>query len=358
MKRLIVPILLCCISIFYGNAKETDSVSWEKAECVMKNKEYQQACSLYQELYYNHALEDYRKINTVDVDDLRKKYSIDELELKNNIEKNRLLNFLWIAGFFFVAAIILLIFYLKHQHKRIVHSKKEKEKAKAFAEESIKNKSLLLSNMSHEIRTPLNALAGFSELLAMDELDDETRAQSNEVIRMNSDLLLKLINDVVNITCTDVKNMLFHIQPCEVISIGRSVVSTVAAIKRTQASIAFESDLKELVIDTDSDRLQQMLINLMVNATKFTKEGCITLKIELADENRVQFSVTDTGCGIPLKFQSQIFGRFEKLHEQVQGSGIGLSICQIIINRLGGKIWVDSTYTIGARFTFIHPLKQ
>lgn len=358
MRRLIVFIFLFSVFTSYGSAQKADSVSWERAEHVMKNKEYQNACSLYQELYYNHALKDYRKINTTDINDLRKIYSIDELELKNNIEKNRLMNFSWVVGFFFIFVVVALIFYLKYQNKRTLLTRKKLEEAKAFAEESIKNKSLLLSNMSHEIRTPLNALAGFSELLALDELDDEMRSQSNEVIRMNSDLLLKLIDDIVNISCTDVMNMPFQIQSCEIITIGQSVVSTVAAIKRTEAAILFESELKELVIDTDPARLQQMLINLMVNATKFTKKGSITLKIEMTDENMLQFSVTDTGCGIPLEYQSQIFGRFEKLHEQVQGSGIGLSICQAIINRLGGKIWVDSAYTSGARFVFIHPLKQ
>lgn len=357
MKKLVLLIFLISVSIS-GYAYGVDSIDWGRAQRAMQREQYQEACSLYHDIYINHAVKDYRKINSVYVDDLRKTYSIDELELSNNIQRNRLLNFIWITSIVIIFIITTSIFYLRRQNQRIVISKKELEEAKAFAEESIQNKSLLLSNMSHEIRTPLNALAGFSEVLSMEDLDDETRHQSNEIIRMNSDLLQKLINDIVNISCVDMTNMAFNIQPCDVIMIGKGIVKTIAAIKRTEAAILFESDLKELVLETDSARLQQLLINLLVNATKFTKVGSITLKIEKADNDTIQFSVTDTGCGIPLESQSHIFDRFEKLNEHVQGTGIGLSICQLIVNRLGGKIGVDSSYTAGARFVFSHPLKQ
>lgn len=350
--------LFCLVTLGEAYATDSISISWSNAHRMMQQRQYEKASTLYQDIYQNHAIPDYIKLNSTYIDDLRKNYSIDELELDNKTQRNHLLRFTWIVSIIIILVVTALIFYLRYQNKRILLSKKELEEAKAFAEESIRNKSLLLSNMSHEIRTPLNALSGFSEVLAMEGLDDETRRQSNEVIHLNSELLMKLINDIVSISCVDITSMSFNIHPCNVISVGQSVVKTVTAIKRTDAEIVFESGLTDLIIETDIARLQQMLINLLVNATKFTKTGRITLGIEKTSETMVQFSVTDTGCGIPLEYQSQIFGRFEKLHENIQGSGIGLSICQLIINHLGGEIWVDSTYTKGARFVFIHPLKQ
>lgn len=357
MRGLIIVVFFISSALSGYAAQATDSIDWNRVRHAMQHEQYQEACSLYRDIY-KQAVKEYRRINSVYVEDLRKTYSVDELELQNDIQKNQLLNFIWIASIIGICIIVAFIFYLRYKNKRILLSKKELEEAKAFAEESIRNKSLLLSNMSHEIRTPLNALAGFADVLSMEELDEETRLQSNEIIRMNSELLQKLINDIVNVSCIDITNMVFNIKPYEVILIGKSIVKTIAAIKRTDAEILFESDFKELTIETDSARLQQLLINLLVNATKFTKQGSITLRIESAIDNMIQFSVTDTGCGIPLESQSHIFDRFEKLHEQVQGSGIGLSICQLIIHKLGGNIWVDSAYTEGARFVFTHPLKQ
>ena len=98
------------------------------------------------------------------------------------------------------------------------------------------------------------------------------------------------------------------------------------------------------------------LINLLINATKFTTEGNITLTLEKESETMALFTVTDTGCGIPPEKQNQIFNRFEKLNEGAQGTGLGLSICQLIIEQIGGKIWIDPEYTGGARFRFTHPI--
>ena len=111
-------------------------------------------------------------------------------------------------------------------------------------------------------------------------------------------------------------------------------------------------------IETDDARLQQVLINLLINATKFTSQGSIILELRKQSEQELLFSVTDTGCGIPKEKQAAIFRRFEKLNENAQGSGLGLSICQLIIEHIGGKIWIDSDYTGGSRFFFTHPIRQ
>lgn len=360
MKQYLVLSLFCLISCAawtQEQKQDSDSIRWSIAGEEMQAGHYDKACSLYLDLS-NRTIVTYREINSQKVEDLRNEYSIDEVQLQRNIHQNRLLRLILIGGVILLAVCVGCFYYIRKQNKRLALSRAELNSAKSLAEESIRNKSLFLSNMSHEIKTPLNALSGFAEVLTMPGIDEGTREQCNDIIQLNSELLLKLINDVIDLSCLDVANMKFNIKPCEVVNLSRNVVKTLGAIKQTDAQMLFETDLSALELDTDAERLQQLLINLLVNATKFTKQGTITLKLEKADDNHAQFSVTDTGCGIPLEQQPRIFERFEKLNEKAQGTGLGLSICQLIIKRLGGRIWIDPAYTEGARFVFIHPLKQ
>lgn len=168
--------------------------------------------------------------------------------------------------------------------------------AKDRAEESSRLKSAFLANMSHEIRTPLNAIC-------------------------------------------------------------QQVVASVAQARRSTNQFLFECEREVVEMRTDVQRLQQVVINLLSNADKFTKEGTITLKLEPDTAGNVAvFSVTDTGCGIPLDKQKRVFERFEKLNEYVQGTGLGLSICKLTVEKWGGEIWIDPAYTNGARFMFTHPM--
>jgi signal transduction histidine kinase len=360
MKLLIILLIFVLSGLPSSLCAEeviVDSLYWQNAEQKMGEGEYEDAAHLYSKMIViGDSL--FRVYTGERVEDMRKDYPIDELELQNSIQQKRILQLSFIIILFFAVSLLGGFFYLKKVGKKLLHSKDELQKAKFLAEESICNKSLFLSNMSHEIKTPLNALAGFSEVLTTPGIDEATRTQCNDVIQLNSELLLKLINDVVDISCLDVANMKFSITTHEVVTLCRNVVKMLDNIKQTSADIRFETELASLEIETDQGRLQQMLVNLLVNATKFTKEGSITLALRLDEKGFAEFSVTDTGCGIPLERQSTIFGRFEKLNEGVQGTGLGLSICKLIIKRLGGEIWLDSGYTAGARFVFIHPLKQ
>lgn len=360
MRRPIILLLLflsgICMESF-AQLSDNDSLYWNEAAKEMESGNVQKACSLYMNL--DKRMDSiYTDINSEKIEDLRKTYSIDEVQLQSNIAQNKLLSLIVWVGIIVVILFTVYFFYMKKQNKRLIRSQEKLSQVKALAEESIRNKSLFLSNMSHEIKTPLNALSGFSEVLTMPGIDEATREQCNDIIQLNSELLLKLLNDVIDISCLDVTNMKFQIKPCEVVSLSQNVVKTLSTIKQTDANILFETEFTELELETDAERLQQMLINLIVNATKFTKQGSITLKLEKSDGDKVQFSVTDTGCGIPLENQAHIFERFEKLNEKAQGTGLGLSICLLIIKRLGGNIWIDSHYTDGARFVFVHPLKQ
>ncbi len=229
--------------------------------------------------------------------------------------------------------------------------------AKERAEESNRLKSAFLANMSHEIRTPLNAIVGFSDVLSANDTSVEDQRGYFEIIKTNSDLLLRLINDILDVSRLEADRVTFTLEKFDVVQVSRQALASVIQARQTTNQIIFESDLESLELRTDIQRLQQVLINLLSNADKFTKQGIITLKLELDKKNRVAvFSVSDTGCGIPLEKQRLVFERFEKLNEYAQGTGLGLSICKLIVGKWGGKIWVDSAYTRGARFVFTHPL--
>lgn len=342
----------------YSNNKRSTYYRWISLETIYLYKIQDRAidaCRLYQELYPTVdtlASEGYtRQINI-----LRAKYKVDQMAIANKEEHNKIITSI-LAG-----SIILLILFsfitilLRKQRQKIAQSTQRLERLRTNAETATSAKSVFLSNMSHEIRTPLNALSGFSSLLTEEGLDDETRRQCNEVILQNSELLLKLINDVIDLSSLEFGKLQFSIAAHNAVSICKNVVDTVSKVKQTQAEIRFVTELENMEIETDDSRLQQVLINLLINATKFTPQGSITLELKKESDDLLLFSVTDTGCGIPQEKQASIFQRFEKLNENAQGSGLGLSICQLIIEHIGGKIWIDPEYTTGSRFLFTHPI--
>lgn len=229
--------------------------------------------------------------------------------------------------------------------------------AKDRAEESSRLKSAFLANMSHEIRTPLNAIVGFSDVLSAGGASEEEQRGYFEIIRTNSDLLLRLINDILDVSRLEADRVILSLESCNVVQICQQVVASVAQARRSTNQFLFECEREVVEMRTDVQRLQQVVINLLSNADKFTKAGTITLKLELDTARNVAvFSVTDTGCGIPLDKQKRVFERFEKLNEYVQGTGLGLSICKLTVEKWGGEIWIDPAYTDGARFMFTHPM--
>lgn len=344
----------------YSGNKRSTYYRWTSLEKIYLCKIQgmaMEACRIYQELYPpidTLASQSYiRQINTI-----KAKYQVDKAETASNNEYNKIITSILVGTMALVTLFVLLAILLKRQREKVKLSTQKLATSRINAENAMRTKSVFLSNMSHEIRTPLNALSGFSSLLTEEGLDDETRRQCNEVIQQNSELLLKLINDVIDLSSLEFGKLQFCIALHDAVSICRNVIDTVNKVKQTQAELTFTTELEEMPIETDDSRLQQVLINLLINATKFTPQGSIVLKLEKETDDTVLFTVTDTGCGIPKDKQANIFQRFEKLNENAQGSGLGLSICQLIIEHIGGQIWIDSEYAEGSRFCFTHPISQ
>ena len=230
-------------------------------------------------------------------------------------------------------------------------------KAKDKAEEANRLKTAFLANMSHEIRTPLNAIVGFSDVLASGGSSEDEQQGYVDIIKTNSDLLLRLINDILDVSRLEADRVTFTFEECDVVPLCQRVLASVSQARKSENEFIFECDRESMDMRTDTQRLQQVIINLLSNADKFTRNGKITLGLKVDEKQReVLFSVSDTGTGIPLEKQKLVFERFEKLNEYVQGTGLGLSICKLTVEKWGGEIWVDPGYTDGARFVFTHPL--
>lgn len=330
----------------------------EKADLLVKMGNKEEAYGQYGKVF-SYIKTSFEKNYPKEIDRLCTRFQADQLAYQN--ERDRIVSMrFYLAGI--IVSVLFLIFLLVLGWKKIFrlkHSQMRQEAMKEKAVQAIQRKNMFLSNMSHEVRTPLNAIVGFSVVLTDEDesFDDESRREFSEIIKVNSFQLLKLINDILDFSDFENDNITFNIRTHDAVKLCNEVVETVMASRKLEVEMRFDTDLSVLMLDTDDARLRQVLINLLVNAAKFTEQGSIVLELKMADADTALFSVTDTGCGIPPEKQHLIFERFEKLNDFVQGSGLGLSICQLIVKYMNGKLWVDSGYTRGARFCFTHPLK-
>ena len=225
--------------------------------------------------------------------------------------------------------------------------------AKQRAEESDRLKSAFLANVSHEIRTPLNAIVGFSEVIAHTEGECE-REEYLDIVKANSNLLLHLINDILDLSRIESGKMEFIDENIQMDELCEELRQMHQMRIKNDVKVIFERPAVSLTIVSDSHRLRQLYSNLISNAIKYTEKGSITLGYKLKG-NMMEGYVRDPGSGIPVEKLNNVFGRFEKLDLLKQGFGLGLSICKSILDKMGGKIWVESELGVGSCFYFSIP---
>lgn len=249
-----------------------------------------------------------------------------------------------------VSAVGYYIHILKRAHQRM-------KEAQLKAEEANQLKSAFLANMSHEIRTPLNAIVGFSNLLSMVE-DKEEMLEYAGIIETNTELLLQLINDILDMSKIESGMYDFHVTQVDANQLMSEVEQLARLRIRTdEVSLSFAERLPQCVFHTDKNRLIQVLTNLVVNAIKFTSQGEIQIGYRLQDAHTLYFYVSDTGCGMSAEQCEHVFERFVKYNTFIQGTGLGLSICKMIIEKLGGEIGVQSESGKGSVFWFTLPYR-
>lgn len=248
--------------------------------------------------------------------------------------------------------------YKKLAQANLVKQNKELEVALEKAKESDQMKSAFLANMSHEIRTPLNAIVGFSNLMNTDiELSKAERENFTELINTNSDLLLNLINDILDLSRIESGRMSFSFQQYSLNELISTIYQTFQVLMPENVELRMQIPEKSISIPTDKFRLTQVITNFLSNAIKFTQKGYILIGYEYREEERhVHIFVEDTGIGIPKEKQDAVFNRFTKLDEFAKGTGLGLSICKVIAERFDGYIAVESEIGKGSRFSIILPL--
>lgn len=291
-----------------------------------------------------------------------------ELQIKNQQMKLKQHQLIFSMLIVVILLVLLYIMYVYIRRTQILKNEMQKEKdsllsseeklikEKNRAEEASRMKSAFVANMSHEIRTPLNAIVGFSGLLIDDSTESDEKEEYASIIKNNTGLLLNLVNDVLDLSRMETGDLNFKFDYYPLIECCQNAFDSIRCRMTEDVEFTFTPAPESIIVYTDALRLQQLLTNLLTNSIKFTQKGEINLSYVLEEDRKtVLLSVTDTGYGIPLEKQADIFKRFEKLDDYKPGAGLGLSICSIIAERLGGSLSIDSCYTTGARFFFTHP---
>ena len=245
-----------------------------------------------------------------------------------------------------------------HDITQLKETEKQLTLAKEKAENADLSKSAFLANMSHEIRTPLNAITGFAEVLASANTEEE-KAQYQEIIKMNADLLLQLVNDILDMSKIEAGTLEFVYTKVDInllLSDLRQLFQMRVNDAGKNIQIIAEPSLPSCSIETDRNRVAQVLSNFTTNAIKFTQEGTISIGYEARD-TELYFYVTDTGARIPADKLPEVFGRFVKLNKDKKGTGLGLSISKTIVNKLEGQIGADSVEGKGSTFWFTIPYR-
>ena len=235
---------------------------------------------------------------------------------------------------------------------------KEYEEKALKAEKASQMKSLFLANMSHEIRTPLNAIEGFSRVIAETDSDEE-RMKYYQIIESNNQRLTSLINEILDLSRVESGEIQLKKSMTDINLMCENIKQLFKFRCPPSVKLEFEKPLMTAMMNTDANRIIQVLSNLISNALKHTTMGSITYGFRIVKEMKeIEFFVKDTGSGIPPEFIDNIFNTYASQDaEQQKGYGLGLALCKIIVEKLGGSIHVESTVKIGSTFTFVLPFE-
>lgn len=283
------------------------------------------------------------------------------LKLKTQeLEKKQMRIMLFSLGvvlFLGVVIVVMLVIFLRksrQMNSKLSRSNEELLVARNKALESDNLKTHFIQSISHEIRTPLNAVVGFSQLLTMadDEMSVEEKDELSHHILDSSNNLTRIVNNMLEISTLGASNVELNLEAIHVAHLCEHIIGLCMADVKPGVSLRYETSLSpDYVVESDAERISQILQNYISNAQKNTLEGEVVLSTELKD-NQLYFYVTDTGCGIPEGMRENLFELFTKVDEFKAGVGLGLTICRMVALKLGGKVGFDSDYTDGARFWF------
>lgn len=337
---------------------------------------------------YNVLLEDHlNKKSDEFFRELQIRYDVESLKSRNaslevQKQQNELLNNRRIVGIALPALAIVLVLlivavilyyrsrklasHLQHSSDTLIRERDMLNQAQTElviaykrAEEANRAKSEFLHSMSHEVRTPLNSILGFSQLIVK-KIPEELQGQLGNfanLVKINTDYLVTLINDILDIASIESNEMAFpQTQDVSIHTLCKNAISEVSERVKEGVDLRFDTSNPDIEITTDRAHVEQVLVNLLSNAAKFTKQGSITLNYYFKGLNKLVFEVSDTGIGIPEGKEEVIFDRFVKLDSFSQGSGLGLYLSKQLALRLGGELYVDPNYREGARFCFTIPV--
>lgn len=274
--------------------------------------------------------------------------------LENELTRQKLEQTRILIAATFVVMVLLVIWIITLMRGRRQLKKANDEIAEAYKEtkKALEVKTAFMKSMKHEIRTPLNGIMGFSQLLASMYADDEQAHQMTDVIERQGMLLAKIIDDILEIADADTIKPV--IGDCSLDEMVEAAVATTRQVARADVSFAYKPFAEGVVVHTDSNILQKILVKVLDNAAKFTAQGSITVSTRHLD-NGVGIVVEDTGPGIPADKAEAVFEQFTKLDEFSQGTGMGLTLCRAIIQKLNGIIYVDTSYSGGCRMVIEIP---
>lgn len=299
----------------------------------------------------------------------------EKSELLQEVQQRDLANKTRIIIFLVVLLILgFVIFYREHllngklrisekqlsaKNNELLVSERELLLAKEQAEKASKMKTEFIQSMSHEIRTPLNSIVGFSQIISsMNEKEEETKEYA-QIIEQGSNNLLQLVEDVLDLASLDSGTAIPTDTLVDITTLCRECIVKTEPYLKPGVSLGIQAEQEAFYLQTNPNRLFQILCHLLRNATKFTQEGYILLEWHTDKEQaQIVFSVTDTGVGIPADKHAYIFERFTKLDTFAQGTGLGLSIGRICSEKMGGSLSLDSGYTDGSRFILTLPLQH